>query len=217
VHLSHFSPFLFVCLCRHLLHFVEWSAKFSTIALFVCLFLSLSLSLRFCRHLSTVSSPLQQSVCCSEWQSYSLTKGASKLLLWFVLHENEHIERQRQKETEGIHLLPDLQSSLNVCHDCHVPSIKYDALHTCLNNFLVGMLVHGAMEVFKMNYNSCSSSICCSWYKFHHLWRELSCRVLQKERLFFLLPGVYSLLVWNFIIGRRKWWNHHDTKMELSS
>jgi len=57
---------LFVCLCRHLLQFVEWSAKFSTIALFVCLFLSLSLSLRFCRHLSTVSSPLQQSVYCSE-------------------------------------------------------------------------------------------------------------------------------------------------------
>ncbi len=45
VHLSHFSPCLFVCLfVSHLLHFVEWSAKFSTIALFVCLFFSLSLS-----------------------------------------------------------------------------------------------------------------------------------------------------------------------------
>ncbi len=71
---------LFVYLCRHLLHFVEWSAKFSTIALFV-FSLSLSLSSVLSPSLLTVSSPLQQSVCCSEWQSYSLIKGASKLLL----------------------------------------------------------------------------------------------------------------------------------------
>ncbi len=71
---------LLVCLCHHLLHFVEWSAKVSTIALFFCFFF-LSLSSVLSSSLLTVSSPLQQSVCCSDWQSYSLIKGASKLLL----------------------------------------------------------------------------------------------------------------------------------------